>query len=187
MLNNGGPRYKRSKLERRMNSAVAWCVVFLVLMCFAGGLGSGLWLKSLDVHSTSPESSSSSTPPIFLDNRTNYNSPGFEGFLTFWTFVIILQVSMHFSRKITLYQVDSEMRCFTSVQIIIPMSLYVTIECSKLIQIYLIHQDLRMWDDTCDKGVECRALNIPEELGQVSFIKKHKPLLRFLYHHKENV
>ena len=52
------------------------------------------------------------------------------------------------------------------------MSLYVTIECSKLIQIYLIHQDLKMWDDTCDKGVECRALNIPEELGQVSFIKK---------------
>ena len=51
------------------------------------------------------------------------------------------------------------------------MSLYVTIECSKLIQIYLIHQDLKMWDDTCDKGVECRALNIPEELGQVSFIK----------------
>ena len=61
---------------------------------------------------------------------------------------------------------------FISVQIIIPMSLYVTIECSKLIQIYLIHQDLKMWDDTCDKGVECRALNIPEELGQVSFIKK---------------
>ena len=103
MLNNGGPRYKRSKLERRMNSAVAWCVVFLVLMCFAGGLGSGLWLKSLDVHSNSPDSSSSSTPPIFLDNRTNYNSPGFEGFLTFWTFVIILQVSMHSSREMTLY------------------------------------------------------------------------------------
>ena len=96
MLNNGGPRYKRSKLERRMNSAVAWCVVFLVLMCFAGGLGSGLWLKSLD---HSPEASSS-TPPIFLDNRTNYNSPGFEGFLTFWTFVIILQVSIHSPKKL---------------------------------------------------------------------------------------
>ena len=71
------------------------------------------------------------------------------------------------------YFILSNLICsFTSVQIIIPMSLYVTIECSKLIQIYLIHQDLRMWDDTCDKGVECRALNIPEELGQVSFIKK---------------
>ena len=107
MLNNGGPRYKRSKLERRMNSAVAWCVVFLVLMCFAGGLGSGLWLKSLEVHS--PESSSSPTPPIFLDNRTNYNSPGFEGFLTFWTFVIILQVSIHTPHRKWLYIVDSEM------------------------------------------------------------------------------
>ena len=41
--------------------------------------------------------------PIFLDNRTNYNSPGFEGFLTFWTFVIILQVSMQSSQKMTSY------------------------------------------------------------------------------------
>lgn len=42
-------------------------------------------------------------------------NPSFEGFLTFWTFVIILQI-------------------------IIPLSLYVTIEMAKLLQIYLIHQ-----------------------------------------------
>ena len=73
----------------------------------------------------------------------------------------------------------SILKCsFISVQIIIPMSLYVTIECSKLIQIYLIHQDLKMWDDTCDKGVECRALNIPEELGQVSFIKTRQKVCK---------
>ena len=58
-------------------------------------------------------------------------------------------------------------------QIIIPMSLYVTIECTKLIHIYLIHQDIEMFDTTCQKSVECRALNIPEELGQVGNFKNH--------------
>jgi phospholipid-translocating ATPase len=39
MLNNGGPRYKRSKLERFMNRDVIWCVVILLLMCLAGSTG----------------------------------------------------------------------------------------------------------------------------------------------------
>ncbi len=79
----------------------------------------------------------------FLNTLTYVDTnPGFEGFLTFWTFVIILQI-------------------------IIPLSLYVTIEMAKLLQIYLIHQDADMYDDLCKKKVECRALNIPEELGQV--------------------
>jgi hypothetical protein len=29
-------------------------------------------------------------------------------------------------------------------------------------------QDPQMFDEACQKRVECRALNIPEELGQVS-------------------
>jgi phospholipid-translocating ATPase len=38
---------------------------------------------------------------------------------------------------------------------------------AKLIQVYLIHQDLQMFDEDSQKRPECRALNIPEELGQV--------------------
>ncbi|XP_010783261.1 probable phospholipid-transporting ATPase VA, partial [Notothenia coriiceps] len=33
MLNNNGPRYKRSKLERQMNVHVFWCVIILLVMC----------------------------------------------------------------------------------------------------------------------------------------------------------
>ena len=51
---------------------------------------------------------------------------------------------------------------------IIPQSLYVTLEVTKLIQIYLIQQDMKLYDETSDKPIECRALNIPEEIGQVS-------------------
>ena len=39
MLNNSGPRYKRSKLERRANTDVLWCVLLLVIMCLTGALG----------------------------------------------------------------------------------------------------------------------------------------------------
>ena len=35
---------------------------------------------------------------------------------------------------------------------------------------YLIHNDPLLYDAAMDKRVECRALNIPEELGQVQFM-----------------
>ena len=37
-------------------------------------------------------------------------------------------------------------------------------------QVYLIHNDRLMYDAIHDKSTECRALNIPEELGQVEFM-----------------
>ncbi len=39
MQNNSGPRYKRSKLERRLNMDVLWCVVLLLLMCVIAAVG----------------------------------------------------------------------------------------------------------------------------------------------------
>ena len=140
MMNNGGPRHKISKLEKQMNVAVIWCVVTLVLLCFIGAIGSGLWIESFD---------GVIVPFIHFGEDVPCCENGvyssFQGFLTFWTFVIILQV-------------------------IIPLSLYVTIECTKLLQVYLMHEDSHMYDPVCDKKVECKALNINEELGQVQYI-----------------
>lgn len=39
MLNNNGPRYKRSKLERQMNVDVCWSVVILLVMCLFVAIG----------------------------------------------------------------------------------------------------------------------------------------------------
>ena len=33
MLNNRGPRYKRSKLERKINHDIIWCVFLLIFLC----------------------------------------------------------------------------------------------------------------------------------------------------------
>lgn len=39
LLNNSGPRYKRSKLERQMNCDVLWCVLLLVCMSLFSAVG----------------------------------------------------------------------------------------------------------------------------------------------------
>ena len=134
MLNNGRPRYKRSKLEVQMNRDVIWCVIILIFLCLIGAIGTSTWLSSFDEY----------VP--FLNTLTfEETRPILDGFYVFWTFVIMLQV-------------------------IIPMSLYVTIEMTKLLQIYLIHQDIKMYDENFNQRVECRALNIPEELGQIQYV-----------------
>lgn len=78
MLNNGGPRYKRSSLERQMNQDVIWCVLILILLCVIGAIGCKLWLNA---HPNLPE-------PFRM---ADYPDSG-VAFLTFWTYIIILQV-----------------------------------------------------------------------------------------------
>ena len=123
------------------------CVVILLVLCLAGAIGCGLWLKSyIPV-----------LPVPFLpmnefmigDGVDGKPSAFYQGFLAFWTYVIILQV-------------------------MIPLSLYVTIELAKLIQIFHIHHDPHLEDPITGKRIECRALNITEELGQIQYIFSDK-------------
>ncbi|KAF6036324.1 ATP10A [Bugula neritina] len=136
MKNSSGPRYKRSKLERYMNRDVIWCLVILLFLCFFSAIGSGVWLS---LKWDSPED----IPYIpFDDGVRDGSKPAVEGFLRFWTFIIIYQV-------------------------MIPLSLYATLEIVKFCQVYFIHQDIAMYYEEADILPVCRALNITEELGQV--------------------
>uniref|UniRef100_A0A452H7M9 Phospholipid-transporting ATPase n=1 Tax=Gopherus agassizii TaxID=38772 RepID=A0A452H7M9_9SAUR len=139
MLNNSGPHYKRSKLERRVNSDVLWCVLLLILMCLIGALGHGIWLSSY------------SKMPLFNVPEPNGKStpPALAGFYMFWTMIILLQV-------------------------LIPISLYVSIEVVKLGQIYLIQNDIDLYHEKSDSTIQCRALNIAEDLGQIQYIFSDK-------------
>lgn len=113
-----------------MNSDVIWCVVILVVLCVIGAIGCRVWLSDFSDQTFVP------FIPIVQD-------PNYESMLTFWTFVIILQV-------------------------MIPLSLYVTIEMAKVGQVYHIGHDIALYDAETGRSAECRALNITEELGQVS-------------------
>ncbi|BET01538.1 E1-E2 ATPase [Nesidiocoris tenuis] len=138
MLNNSGPRYKRSSLEKLTNRDVIWCVVMLVFLCVLGSIGSKLWL---DAYQGLPDL------PLFITNTAPNDS--FEAFLNFWTFVIILQT-------------------------MIPLSLYVTIEMAKLLQVYHINNNIELYDPESNRRTECRALNITEQLGQIQYIFSDK-------------
>lgn len=56
----------------------------------------------------------------------------------------------------------------------IPLSLYVTLELCKIIQVYHIHNNVDLYDPVTNKRTECRALNITEELGQIQYIFSDK-------------
>ncbi|XP_018563796.1 probable phospholipid-transporting ATPase VD isoform X2 [Anoplophora glabripennis] len=133
MLNNGGPRYKRSSLEKQMNQDVIWCVFILIFLCVLGAIGCKVWLSFFE-----------NLPPPFQENHETT-----EAILAFWIFVIILQI-------------------------MIPLSLYVTLEMCKIIQVYHIHHNVDLYDPVMDKRTECRALNITEELGQIQYIFSDK-------------
>ena len=83
MLNNGGPRYKRSRLEKRINLDVIWCAVILVGLCLGGAIGSGTFTDSFV-----------NNAPFLSLTQEDFlaQDPLWIGFLAFWTFIIILQV-----------------------------------------------------------------------------------------------
>eukprot|EP00045_Choanoeca_perplexa_P017396 m.252596 g.252596 ORF g.252596 m.252596 type:complete len:1171 (+) comp17526_c0_seq21:223-3735(+) len=142
MLNNTGPRSKRSKLERAMNYQILYCCLILVVMCVGGGVGAAVWKGQRDWRNL-----------LYIpDNKDNY-APAEEGVIRVFTFFIILQV-------------------------MVPISLYVSIELVKLVQVFFIQEDkdLMYTDPVTKKNhkMMCRALNITEDLGQIEYVFSDK-------------
>uniref|UniRef100_A0A8C3AQU1 Phospholipid-transporting ATPase n=1 Tax=Cyclopterus lumpus TaxID=8103 RepID=A0A8C3AQU1_CYCLU len=166
MLNNNAPRYKRSKLERKLNTDVIFCVILLLSMCLVGALGHFLWLQALP----------SGPPYLVPDSNGHLDSPSLSGFYMFFTMIILLQI-------------------------LIPISLYVSIELVKIGQIYFITNDIDLHDDETDRRVQCKTLNITEDLGQIEYVFSDKTgtltenkmvfrrcsIMGTEYPHKENV
>ncbi|XP_053112910.1 phospholipid-transporting ATPase VD isoform X2 [Hemicordylus capensis] len=138
MLNTTGCRYKRSKLEKRLNGDVIWCVVLLVVMCLVAAVGHWFWLyEHPDAIYDIPESSGTQMSPLL------------GAFYKFWSAVILLQV-------------------------LIPISLYASIELVKLGQVYFIQNDIDLYSEKRDSRIHCGSLNIAEDLGQIEYIFSDK-------------
>lgn len=59
-------------------------------------------------------------------------------------------------------------------QVLIPISLYVSIELVKIGQIFFITNDLDLYDEETDSRMQCKALNITEDLGQIEYMFSDK-------------
>lgn len=68
------------------------CVVLLLVMCLTGAAGSTIWLNSY-VSAYNDKVPFLTYVPATDKGNLVLNSPDFEGFLNFWTYVIVLQVS----------------------------------------------------------------------------------------------
>lgn len=57
---------------------------------------------------------------------------------------------------------------------LIPISLYASIEFVKLGQIYFIQNDLDLYHEKTDTRIQCGSLTIAEDLGQIEYIFSDK-------------
>uniref|UniRef100_A0A8C2HI54 Phospholipid-transporting ATPase n=1 Tax=Cyprinus carpio TaxID=7962 RepID=A0A8C2HI54_CYPCA len=132
MQNSGRTKFKRTSIDRLMNTLVLW-VRNLIL-----AIGNAVWEKEVGAlfQSFLPWD-----PPV--DNFL------FSAFLSFWSYVIILNT-------------------------VVPISLYVSVEVIRLGHSYFINWDRRMFCSRSNTAAEARTTTLNEELGQVEYIFSDK-------------
>lgn len=150
MLNSSGAPSKRSRLETHMNSEIIILSVFLVILCTIVSLCAMVWLlrhrSELD---DLPYYRIADFSEGKEDEDYNYFGWGLETFFAFLMSVIVFQV-------------------------MIPISLYISMELVRVGQAYFMIRDTNMYDETSNSRFQCRALNINEDLGQVKYVFSDK-------------
>jgi phospholipid-transporting ATPase len=146
MLNSAGAQSKRSRLEHYMNRETGWLAVFLIVICFVGGLGMGLWV---DAHYDI-------LPSLPYYKRRDLAGKDYRFYGTWGEGVI------------------GFLSCVIRFQIMIPLSLYISMELVRLGQSYFMTHDAEMYHKDSNSKFHCRALNINEDLGQVKYLFSDK-------------
>ncbi|KAJ8898895.1 hypothetical protein K2173_008204 [Erythroxylum novogranatense] len=151
MMNSAASPAKRSRLESYMNRETLWLSIFLFAMCLVVALGMGLWLvhygKQLD------------TLPYY---RKRYVNQGKDYGKRYKYYGIPMEIFFSFLSSIIVFQ------------IMIPISLYITMELVRLGQSYFMIGDKHMYDSSSGSRFQCRSLNINEDLGQIRYVFSDK-------------
>lgn len=151
MMNSAASPPKRSRLESYMNRETIWLSIFLFAMCLVVALGMGLWLmRHKDQLDTLPY-----YRKRFLNDgkdkgkRYKYYGIPMETFFSFLSSIIVFQI-------------------------MIPISLYITMELVRLGQSFFMIEDKHMFDSSSGSRFQCRSLNINEDLGQIRYVFSDK-------------
>ncbi|XP_010938029.2 phospholipid-transporting ATPase 1 isoform X1 [Elaeis guineensis] len=151
MLNSTVSPSKRSRLESYMNRETFWLSLFLFVMCAVVATGMGLWLKR-HMHQLD-------TLPYY---RRKYFTNGQANGKYYKYYGIAMEIFFSFLSSIIVFQ------------IMIPISLYITMELVRLGQSYFMIEDMQMYDSSSDSRFQCRSFNINEDLGQIRYIFSDK-------------
>lgn len=151
MLNSAASPSKRSRLEGYMNRETLWLSIFLCIMCLVVAIGMCLWLvrhkNQLDTLPYYRKTYLNNGPD--KGKKYKYYGIPMEAFFSFLSSVIVFQI-------------------------MIPISLYITMELVRLGQSYFMIEDLDMYDASSGSRFQCRSLNINEDLGQIRYIFSDK-------------
>uniref|UniRef100_A0A8C1TZ05 Phospholipid-transporting ATPase n=1 Tax=Cyprinus carpio TaxID=7962 RepID=A0A8C1TZ05_CYPCA len=138
MQNCGRTKLKRTSIDKLMNTLVLWIFGFLICMGIILAIGNTIWEQKVGSNFWE-----------YLQWKELTISAVFSGFLTFWSYVIILNT-------------------------VVPISLYVSVEVLRLGHSYFINWDRRMYYSRKATPAEARTTTLNEELGQVEFIFSDK-------------
>lgn len=146
MQNATDPPSKRSKVERKMDKIIYILFSTLILISSVGSVFFGFETRH-DIHQ-------GKLRRWYLrpDRATAFYDPERAPMASVF----------HFLTGLMLYQY------------LIPISLYVSIEIVKVLQVIFINQDLDMYFEETDKPARARTSNLNEELGQVNTILSDK-------------
>ncbi|CAL9135013.1 unnamed protein product [Musa textilis] len=149
MLNNSGAPSKRSRLETRMNREIIVLAVIMIVLCSVIAICTVTWLHSnrdkLDTLPFYRRMDYSKVPPrVYL-----YNGLGLEMLFAF-------------------------LKSIFNFQNFIPISLYISMEMSRLMQSFMMTRDKSMCHEATGNKLQCRALNINEDLGQIKYVFSDK-------------
>ncbi|KAL6998526.1 hypothetical protein U1Q18_008655 [Sarracenia purpurea var. burkii] len=150
MLNSAMSPSKRSRLETYMNRETLWLSVLLFIMCLVVAIGTGLWLR----HQKNQLSTLPYYRKSFFEGRSPERPYRFYG--------IPMETFFSFLSSVIVFQ------------IMIPISLYITMELVRLGQSYFMIGDKHMYDSNSDSRFQCRSLNINEDLGQIRYVFSDK-------------
>ncbi|KAI9257440.1 hypothetical protein BY458DRAFT_588874 [Sporodiniella umbellata] len=137
ILNSGETPSKRSQIDTEMNKEIFVAFAVLFLLCLVCAIMAGV-VRARDL--TNPGSD------LFTAQS---GTPGYVGFLNFFSSLIIFQN-------------------------IIPISLYVSIEFVKTFQAFFIWSDLDMWDEEAKTSCVPKTWTLSDDLGQVEYIFSDK-------------
>ncbi|CAO2162165.1 unnamed protein product [Urochloa humidicola] len=147
MLNSSGAPSKRSRLEMQLNRETVILSIMLIGMCTTASVLAGIWLLN---HRGELELTQFFREKDYTTGKNyNYYGVGMQIFITFLMAVIVYQV-------------------------IIPISLYISMELVRLGQAYFMGADKDLYDESSRSKFQCRALNINEDLGQIRYVFSDK-------------
>lgn len=149
MLNSSGAPSKRSRLETRMNTEIIFLSLFLVALCTIISACAAVWLRR---HRDKLDYMPFYRRKDFSEGKEenyNYYGWGLEILFTFLMSVIVFQI-------------------------MIPISLYISMELVRVGQAYFMIRDTQLFDDASNSRFQCRALNINEDLGQIKYVFSDK-------------